>query len=333
MTAPTVIMRGLDGEHAFEEILAEIDRNARGDVERWAEKRRAKRKRIRLKCSIHYICQRTDATRTAIGRTRDLSTTGMGVLCNIHFLRRTSIAITVPLHDGRTKQVCGKVTYSRLVREGWFLTGVRFERTTDKRLRTAGNTSAKEQGRGDVSEKGSNPLPTGKTHTKTVTARERALATLSAVQVSKGNTKQAMAKLAAMSVSPDHAIRKATVPVFMELGNRDGILGLISLLKDANSEIQGDAADALGTMRAVDSVGALKELLTTADAKVSLQVAAALGQIGDRGGLAFVVGYLNDDGPHTKLAARALGIIVGQNFRPTRQGVIEARRYINTNKL
>ena len=321
------------GEQAFEEILAEIDGNATGRVEKWTEKRRSERKRIRLECVVRYIFPQTDTARTATGRTRDLSTTGMAVLSDIHFLRRTSVAITVPLHDGRKKQVCGKVTYSRLVREGWFLTGIQFGPVTDKRLTTAQNGPVAGNGIGDGGREQSKSSPRRPTPTKTRTNRDRALATLSAVRIAKSHTREAMTNLAAMSVSQDHVIRKATIPVFLELGNRDGVLGLIGLLKDANSDIQGDAADALGALRAPEATSALKKLTKTGDAKAALRAATALGRLGDRSGLALVVGYLKEGGQHAKLAARALGAIVGQDFRPTRQGVAAARRYAKAEKL
>ena len=49
--------------------------------------------------------------------------------------------------------------------------------------------------------------------------------------------------------------------------------------------------------------------------------------------IAMVVGYLKEGGPHAKLAARALGAITSQDFRPTRQGVAAARRYAKDEKL
>ena len=61
---------------------------------------------------------------------------------------------------------------------------------------------------------------------------------------------------------------------------------------------------------------------------VAISAAEALGRLGDRRGLRLAAEYLVSDRPLNRRAARAVGVIVGQDFRPNSEGLTAARAYL-----
>jgi len=146
-------------------------------------------------------------------------------------------------------------------------------------------------------------------------------------------SKDKRADLFRMSMSPDQPIRRATIPIFMQLAGHDGILTLISLLDDPDPTIQGEAAEALGRLQATQAVDYLQRLLQHQDDEVVLRSAEALGRMGNHSGLGAVARVVRSQTALSHRAARTLGIIVGRKFRPNAEGVTAARRYLKANKL
>lgn len=73
---------------------------------------------------------------------------------------------------------------------------------------------------------------------------------------------------------------------------------------------------------------ALRQLLTDAVETTALRAAGALGRLGEKTGLPLITQILRGDGPHARLAAQALGDIVGHRFPANAQGIQSARRYL-----
>ena len=72
----------------------------------------------------------------------------------------------------------------------------------------------------------------------------------------------------------------------------------------------------------------LRNLIKDEDSTLALRAAESLGKMDDKSGLRLVTRMLRSDGPISRPAARALGVILGQSFRPNAEGVAAARRYV-----
>ena len=266
--------------------------------------------------------------------TRDVSAGGLGFVAPQHFLRRTELLALVKTADGNVKRLTGHVVYSRRAEEGWYLTGMKFGPVDNAALsRDASAISAPAETRvGRATPKDSRPVRVGNPDPP-VTKRQRELGILAAAGAARTHSKECVARVVVLSLSPDHEVRRAAIPVLMQIGGQDGIASLIGLLDDCNPTIQGEAADALGQIRAVQAVGPLRRLLHHQDEDIALRAAEALARAEDRSGLRVVLRVLWNDAPRNRRAARALGVMVGQDFRPNPEGVAAARRYAKASGL
>lgn len=316
------------------ELLAEVDAFSASEQGRWAEKRDSDRRKIKTDCSIRYLGPDGQRVLTTSGRTRDISVGGLGFICPKHFLKNAPLLVTLILPDGQVKRMTGEVVYSRQVRQGWYLTGLKFSRLKDVRL--LGETPAPASSKAKPADKS-----TGQRKHKTepaprpepATARDRTLQMLAAVTTVRKPSRATVFNVVKMTMSPDHVIRQATIPVLMHIKGQEAILSLINFLEDPNPHVRGEAAEALGMMRATEAVDHLKKLLRDKSQEVGLHAAVGLFELGDKSGLLLIGSVLRSDSELNRRAARALGIIVGQKFRPNAEGVKAARRYAKSHGI
>ena len=121
-------------EPQVREILDHIDEQARTLGERIEDRRSWLRKRLRVSCLIRYASRDERTVQTAAGKTRDLSRVGLGVLTKVSFPAQTDVHVTLTFEDGKTGVLTGKVIYTRGLRSGWYLTGVKLQPIADRRL-------------------------------------------------------------------------------------------------------------------------------------------------------------------------------------------------------
>lgn len=140
-------------------------------------------------------------------------------------------------------------------------------------------------------------------------------------------------KVVRLARGSDHMLRRASISALVQISGPSGYLTLIELLNDPNPSIQGEAAEALGTLGIDQAIEPLKDLLSRDDGNVALRAAVALARLKDSSGRALAIRRVREDGPHAGLAAFALGLIEGCRFRPNRGGVEEARRYLKRRKI
>jgi HEAT repeat protein len=166
-----------------------------------------------------------------------------------------------------------------------------------------------------------------------ISKREQALAVLAAAGASCSISKNTVNKVILLAGSPDQAVRHATIPVLMQIPRGQAVQVLVRLLGDVNPSVQVDAADALGQLQATEAAEPLRELLRHEDPEVAIRAAETLGKMDDRSGLGVLARYVRSDTSLNRRAARALGIMLGQRFRPNAEGVAAARRYLKVNKI
>ncbi|MFQ5589740.1 MAG: HEAT repeat domain-containing protein [Phycisphaerae bacterium] len=316
------------------EILAEIDRAAVVDARQWAEKRNSSRQRFNTVCTVRYLAPDGRTVATVHGHTRDISVGGLGIVSHHHFRRGTALYISVASTGGQTRSLTGTVVYSRIVREGWYLTGVRFVPMSGKTVTPPAEerepdekTNPEKTGPGPTPEH-SSPAGASDEDKSQARARERALRLLASASSAGVTSNSQIDKIVMLSSSGDHVIRRAAIPALMQITSAAGRLGLEALLRDPNSQIQLEAAEALGSIGAEASIEPLKELLTHKKPDVALRTAAVLGRLNDRSGLAVVRRYMSKGNPHARDAVRAFGVIVGRKFRLNDEGIEEASRYL-----
>jgi hypothetical protein len=121
-------------EPQVREILDHIDGQARALGERTENRRSWLRKRLRVSCLIRYASRDDRTIQTTAGKTRDLSRVGLGVLTKVQFPAHTDVHVTLALGDEKTGVLTGKVVYSRGLRSGWYLMGVKLQPIADRRL-------------------------------------------------------------------------------------------------------------------------------------------------------------------------------------------------------
>lgn len=166
-----------------------------------------------------------------------------------------------------------------------------------------------------------------------ISKREQALAVLAAAGASSSMSKNTVNKVILLAGSPDQAVRHATIPVLMNIPRRDAVQVLVRLLGDVNASIQVDAVDALGQLKATEAIEPLQELLRHEEPEVAIRAAETLGKMDDRSGLGVLARYVRSDTSLNRRAARALGIMLGERFRPNADGVAAARQYLKVNKI
>ncbi len=163
-------------------------------------------------------------------------------------------------------------------------------------------------------------------------AREAALRVLEGASRHGVTSNDTVEKIVRIAGSPDCVLRRATIPALAHVTGPDGYDTLIRLLDDPNTTIQAEAAQALGGLGVGEAIEPLKTLLSHKQPEVALQAALGLGRLGDRSGLPVTIRFLRKDNPHTRLAVRAFGAIVGQRFRSSPEGIAAARRHLKKAK-
>jgi len=308
------------------EVLVELERASALSKGQWTDKRNARRRQLRVACTIRRVASDGASVVTTQGVVRDIGQSGLSFVSRDHFVRGKPLHMVLAVTSERSTSVTGAVVYSRIIRDEWYLTGVRFEACSDNRITDVAQDKewSAAPAQGDTAQ----PCePDSHDEQQTVSsARERALRLLNSAATAGVGSKETVDKIIVLSGSRDHAVRRASIPALIQVGPPHGVIGLVELLKDPNPEIQVEAAEALGHMRAETAIEQLKELLAHKNPEVALRVAAVLGRLNDRSGLGAVRRYLAKGNPHVRTAVRTLGIITGRRFRLNDAGFAEARR-------
>lgn len=299
-------------------IMSDLDAQAGSQDAAQIDKRAHVRKPVRINCEIRLIGCDTETVLWLPAVSRELSAGGMSFVSRQHFRRQASILVTLYLAEGANRRLSAVVAHSRGVREGWFLTGVSFRKSDDTRLQPESYDLVKaEPAFPEDSEEDENGLP----------ARERLLRMLERVRGRR--TKGNLLNVVSASMNPDPLVRRACVPVLMDLAGQEANRALIRLLNDVNPQIQGEAAEALGTMGTKQAIESIKALLQHSEDEVCIRAAEALGKLGDKSGRRVAARLVRSENPIAVRAAKALGLIVGRPFRPTVSGLQEARDYLD----
>jgi len=314
-------------DREIQELLLEVDEEAARQESRWAEKRAHSRKIVRTPCEVRFIGPDGESVRYVVGRTREISAGGLSFLSRQHLSRRTGILVTLSVINGKVRSLPAKVVYSRNVREGWYLTGTQFAAAEDSRLdpRNYSQTPATEA---DCDKQNGAGEEDGK-----VTPRRRMLQILAMASIPSQRTKNMVAKVIMASMSTDHVVRRAAIPVLLSIGGREGLVSLICMLRDSNPVIQGEAAEALGMLGSPEALEPLQQLAQNPEDEVAVRAAEALARLGSWSGKHVISRLLIREGPVSRRAARALGLLVGCDFRPNAEGVEQARKYLRDHDL
>lgn len=309
------------------DMLLEVDEQASREDSRWAEKRVHVRKTARIPCEVRFIGPDGESVLYTLGRTREVAAGGLSFLSRQHFARRCGIVVTLSLSGGKVRSLSARVVYSRWLREGWYLTGVQFCAAEDPRLdpRNYSQVVVREARFGNEED----PVE----EDDKVPSRQRVLRFLAMVSAAHRRTKTMVAKVVMASMSSDHVVRRASIPVLQSIAGREGLTCLVSMLRDSNSEIQGEAAEALGMMGHPEALEPLQQLLHHEDDAVAVRAAEALARLGSWSGKHVILRLLILEGPVSRRAARALGLLVGRDFRPNAEGVEQARKYAQEHDL
>ncbi|MGQ9651646.1 MAG: HEAT repeat domain-containing protein [Phycisphaerae bacterium] len=236
------------------DMLLEVDKQASRENSRWAEKRMHVRKTARIPCEVRFIGPDGESVLYTLGRTREVAAGGLSFLSRQHFARRCGILVTLSLSGGKIRSLSARVVYSRWLREGWYLTGVRFGAAEDPRLdpRNYSQVVAQEARFGNEED----PVE----EDDKVPSRQRVLQFLAMASAAHRRTKTMVAKVVMASMSSDHVVRRASIPVLQRIAGREGLTCLVSMLRDSNPEIQGEAAEALGMMGFTEALEPLQQL-------------------------------------------------------------------------
>lgn len=311
-------------------VLRELDAARDREGAKWVDKRHHERRPVRLEVVVYHVFSATGTVRAVAGCTRDLSQGGAGLVCTAQFRRHEQIVVALTLPSGEGRRLTGCVVYSRPVRPGWFLTGVKFGPVADERLAPAQLEQVAPAPAADTA----TPQSGGaEKTTPTPSPRDQALRLLNEGSSGWRMSTDKIAKVLDYSRSADPVVRRATIPALMQIGGVKAGGALRALLEDTNPEIQAEAADAAGQMGLADAAEQLAELLKSKSELVAISAAEALGRLGDRRGLRLAAEYLVSDRPLNRRAARAVGVIVGQDFRPNSEGLTAARAYLKQHSL
>jgi hypothetical protein len=155
-----------------------------------------------------------------------------------------------------------------------------------------------------------------------------ALAALDEISSEREITVEAERTVIALASARSAQVRIKTAPVLARINTRAAKTVLLSLLDDAQAEVRRSAIGVVGAMKLHDAIVPLQANLKDQDPATALRAAAALGQLGDHSGSALVRKFLQEDGENARLAAVALGQIVGHRFAANEDGVAAARRYL-----
>lgn len=307
-------------------LLDELTLPASARSARWTEMRASQRKVLRAPCKVRFIDPARDVVAATMGWMRDVSRGGLGFVCHRHFLCRAELGLTIALPKGGNKHLTGSVCYSKPIQEDWYLTGMRLGSIQDERL-----TAALENDTTELSSDEEVPPP-DRTPTSG-SPRQRMLRMLAAVSATSSVSQETASRVVFASMSSDHMVRLAAIPALMGLRTRDGTSALIRLLDDKNPEVQSQVAEVLGGSRVAEAVPHLRRLLRHGKDDVALRAAEALGRIGDNSGIHTVARILRTNDSLRRRAARTLGIIVGQRFPATDEGIAAALGYLKKHRI
>ncbi len=320
-------------ERHIRELLQEIDSQAEKQRGKWADKRDSERRAFQASCRIRHLSPDGTTVLTTPGRTRDVSAGGLSFVSKKHLSRKSPLVVTIAVCGGQARQLIGSVVYSRSVAEEWYLTGMDFTPVDDVRLTESSSRGADSKGPPTDSKK-QQEVQTKMDNTQApISKRDQALAVLAAAGASCSMSKNTVNKVILLAGAPDQAVRHATIPVLMQVPRHQAVQVLVRLLGDVNSTIQVDAADALGQLQATEAAEPLRELLRHEDPEVAIRAAETLGKMDDKSGLGVLMRCVRSDTSLNRRAARALGVLLGQRFRPNSEGVAAARRYLKVNKI
>jgi len=315
-------------DHRVAELLNHLDERQRTPSAQ-DQRRGSKRRTLRADCGVRFLARDGATVLNTTGKTRDISRTGVGIVCKRHLAKNTHVHLIIAGPGRKDYNLTGVVMHSRAVKGDWYFVGIQFQqisesllRDTDLRDTTSGGTPSAEK----------NAELAGATAASIKTDQEKCVERLSYLDRMDCTSNEALAEVASMARSPNHVIRRATIPLLIK-SPATGTPTLVVLLADPNPEIQIDAAAALGQMKATAAADAIKELLTHDNTRVGLRAAAALGMLRDRSGLQLVLANLRNESDVAPDAALALGMIVGEEFRPNEEGLSKARRFIEDNNL
>lgn len=311
------------------QILEEIELAAQTGDSQWMNKRDSPRRRARLVCNVRYLSPDGVKVLNASGWTRDISRTGLGFVTREHFVRKSQLCAAVQMTNTSPKKLTGTVVYSRMINDGWYLTGMKFESVADLRLLTFGDLGFLSKDPSPENNKTESATDMGQDMNMIKgTRHQQLLKMLKSVAVHGTRTRDTINEVLLCSASTNYELRRASIHACMCIPREEAITALISLLDDPKDKIRSEAAEALGHLSAKKAISPLVKLTKNANPEIALRAAGALGRIGDKSGISIVINHLETDGPHTRLAAMCFGAIVGHNFRPNSQGIDEARRYM-----
>ena len=316
------------------QILENIELASQEGESQWTDKRASPRIQARLACKVRYLSPDSRKVLDTSGWTRDISRTGMGFVTGVHFARKSELRTAIQVGHASPRILTGEVVYSRMISDGWYLTGMKFEPVTDERLFKMEDVDSVSPDLDPTRIEGKSSAAVKQEIMKTKWDRHRQMLKLLHSVASNGTrTRDTINQVLLCTASPNVELRRASIQACMRIPREEGITALIALLDDSKDKIQAEAAESLGHLSASAAITPLKQLMKRSNPEVSLHAAGALGRIGDRSGLSMVITMLESDNPHTRLAAMCFGAIVGHNFRPNSQGIEEARRYMEAKQL
>ncbi|MCH8146931.1 MAG: HEAT repeat domain-containing protein [Planctomycetes bacterium] len=288
---------------------------------------------LKAPCKISLDPPKSPTAVIWTGKLHGVTEDGTAILVTRRIAPGSFAWIEVQLPAGGTAQLTGHVVDTAALSERCHLTRIRFSDIgspmppaeadhqsvpleLDGRAKTTPATAPRK----------SRPEP--ETRTERHNRRERDLRMLRSVAKNGISNKETFRDVARLTISPDHLVRLATIPALFEIRGSEAELALINLLRDPNATVLAEAAEMLGHLDAERAITPLTKLLDHQSVTVQLRAAEALGRLRDQSGLPVAVKFLRSDHEHTSLAARALGAILGERFRPGQRGVNDARLFL-----
>ena len=294
-------------------------------------------RRLQAPCTISLDRIRTPTAAAWTGKIHGVTEDGAAVLVERRIAPGSFVWIEVRLPEGGTAQLTGHVVDSTALNRSWHLTRIRFSDSGSSSLPLATDhppEHTEREGRAKTTPPVERTAVTQKPEVRSdmKDRRERDLRMLRSVARNGISNKETFRDVARLTISPDHIVRKATIPALFQIRGSEAELALINLLRDPNASIQAEAAEMLGYLDNERAITPLTELLEHRNVEVALRAAEALGRLGDQSGLKVVVRLLRSDHQHTPLAARAFGTILNEHFRPGERGVTQARLFLKRRK-
>ena len=84
---------------------------------------------------------------------------------------------------------------------------------------------------------------------------------------------------------------------------------------------------------APQAIEPLRDMLRQGDDDLAIRAAEALARMRDWSGKRIILRLLIQEGPASRRAARALGLLVGRDFRACAEGVVAAREYVKQHEI